>query len=175
MVHDRTMNAFPLRVVLISLAAIVAVRLAATAGGDPAHVPGDDAVTARLRFDDARIHAGGTGAATIALTPAPGWHLYGPEHADAGAPPEVAWSLPRGVHARPIAFPPARRVVAHGLTTFEYDKRVLLRIPLTVAADIPPLRRARVVAHVAWLVCAHVCAPGGATLTGVLDITPRTR
>jgi thiol:disulfide interchange protein len=157
--------------VLVALLAAIGASPVAAADGPPPQFRGNHAVTARLILNGDTLTTGGTTTATVELTPAAGWHLYGPEHGDAGAPPSVAWSLPRGLHAGPIAFPPARRVVTQGLTTFNYDGRTALRIPIS-AADATPLGRARIVAHVTWLVCSNVCVPGGATLASTLDVTP---
>ena len=88
---------------LLALGALARPPLA-SAGPLPGHLLGDRAVSARLTLDG-DIAAGGSAVATIELTPAAGWHIYGPEHGDAGTPPDARWNLPPGVHAGAIAFP----------------------------------------------------------------------
>jgi len=148
------------------LLALVLAPAAAAAGPRPQGRLGDAVVAARLILDGGPLAPGDATVARIELTPAAGWHLYGPERGDAGAPPDVAWTLPRGLHAGAIDFPAARRVVAHGLTTYDYDGRTTLRIRIVAAPGAPARRHARVVANVSWVACSNVCAPGGVTLRG---------
>jgi thiol:disulfide interchange protein DsbD len=164
-------GAFRLTVALGAL--LAALVLPAAAEGPPGHLLGDDVVRARLVLDEARVAAGASTAMTIELTPALGWHLYGPERGDAGAPPGVSWTLPPGARAGAIGFPPSRRVRRQGLTTYEYAGRTALRIPLTIAATAPPAGAARIRAEVTWVACSNVCAPGRASLSSVLTIVAR--
>jgi len=71
--------------------------------------------------------------ATVELTPDRGWHLYGPERGDAGAPPTITWNLPHFVHAGGISYPPSTRVTSRGLTTHEYHDRTPLRVALAAS------------------------------------------
>jgi DsbC/DsbD-like thiol-disulfide interchange protein len=78
------------------------------------------------------VRAGSSTDATLELTPA-GWHLYGPEQGDAGAPPDVAWTLPSTLRSGSIEFPQSTRVITHGLTTYEYHGPVALRVRLSAS------------------------------------------
>ena len=151
---------------------MLGLAAAAMADGQPAHLRGNDVVRARLIVQRRSPVSGAATSVTVELTPAAGWHLYGPEHGDAGAPPEIAWTLPRGVHAGAIVFPPSRAVVTHGLTTFVYDGRTALIVPLTIAksaaSSAAPIR-----ADVSWVVCSNVCVPGHATLHATVAVAPR--
>jgi thiol:disulfide interchange protein DsbD len=140
----------------------------------PGHLLGDRAVHARLSLDR-EIAAGGQAVATIELTPAAGWHIYGPEHGDAGAPPDVRWSLPNGVRAGAIEFPPSLRIVTHGLTTFEYHGATALHVPLVAASTISPQAAVPVRALVTWLACSNVCVPGQASLAATLNVVPAAK
>jgi thiol:disulfide interchange protein DsbD len=160
---------------IVPLLALVAALLApgvAASAGPPGHLLGDDVVQARLVLDSATVPPGGSTDATVELTPAAGWHLYGPQRGDAGAPPDIAWTLPPSLRAGNIAFPQATRVVTHGLTTYEYHGAVALRIRLSASAMAKPERGVPVRADLTWLVCSHVCAPGRATLDATIDIVP---
>lgn len=164
------------RLVRPILAALLACAAApAGARADTPPLPGDALVRARLLLDRHAVAPRRTAVATIELTPAPGWHIYGPERGDAGVPPAITWSLPRGLRAGAIAFPAARRITANGITTYVYAGRTALRIPLAVDGFVQQRRDARIVAHVSWVACAHVCAPGGATLASTLAIVSSPR
>ena len=167
---ERAIVIFRRLLVLLALLVGVPMPALATSNGPPVSVRGNNAVKARLHIDNATVSPGGTTQAAVELTPAAGWHLYGPEHGDAGAPPDATWALPRGVRAGAIVFPPSQRVVAQGLTTYEYHGPVTLRIPLSVAAGTKPVADAPIEANVTWLVCSNVCVPGRAAVTSVLGI-----
>lgn len=162
-----------LRAALFLLLALAALArpLIASAESLPGHLLGDRAVNARLSLDG-DVAAGGSAVATIELTPAVGWHIYGPEHGDAGAPPDARWNLPRGLRAGAIAFPPSLRVVTHGLTTYEYRGPTALRIPLRASGDVAPRGGVPIRALVTWLACSNVCVPGQATVAATLNIVP---
>jgi thiol:disulfide interchange protein len=157
---------------LLALVAGLSAPAMAASAGPPGHLLGDDVVKVQLVLDRATISSGGSTDATLELTPAAGWHLYGPEHGDAGAPPDVAWTLPSSLRAGSIAFPPSTRVVTHGLTTYEYHGPVELRVHLSASAMAKPQSGVPIRADVSWLVCSHVCAPGRMTLATTIDIVP---
>jgi thiol:disulfide interchange protein len=165
----------PALVLLVALfATLTAPALAQVVAppGVPTHFRGDDVVHARLILDRSSVAAGESVQATVELIPDRGWHLYGPEHGDAGAPPTIAWTLPDSVHAGEISYPPSTRVTSRGLTTYEYHGRTPLRVALSVAADANRATPYALRADVRWLVCSNVCVPGHATLTGSLAVTP---
>jgi thiol:disulfide interchange protein DsbD len=155
---------------LIALAAGLSAPALAGRAGPPVHLVGDDVVKARLVLDSATVSAGSATQASLELTPAAGWHLYGPEHGDAGVPPDVTWTLPSSLLAGSIQFPRSTRVVTHGLTTFEYHGPVVLRVRLVSSPSAKPQRDLPIRADVTWVACSHVCAPGHTTLTATIDI-----
>jgi thiol:disulfide interchange protein len=157
---------------LLALVAGLSAPALAGSASPPGHLVGDDVVTTRLTLDGPAVPAGGSTRATIELTPAAGWHLYGPEHGDAGAPPDIAWTLPSSLRAGSIAFPQSTRVATHGLTTYEYRGPVALRVALSASSTVTPQPGLPIRADVTWLVCSHVCAPGHTTLTAAIDVVP---
>ncbi|MGP6156355.1 MAG: thioredoxin family protein [Vulcanimicrobiaceae bacterium] len=163
-----------LRTILQLLVLVVGFSAPASAesAGPPGHLLGDNVVNARLELDSASVRPGDSTDATLELTPAAGWHLYGPERGDAGAPPDIAWTLPASLRAGSIVFPPSMRVVTYGLTTYEYRGPVDLRVRWSASSMAKPQRGLPVRADVTWLVCSHVCAPGRTTLSAVIDIDP---
>ena len=164
----------PVPVLLVAL--FVALTVPALAQvvsppGVPTHFRGDDVVHARLILDRSTVTAGESVQATVELTPDRGWHLYGPERGDAGAPPTITWNLPHFVHAGGISYPPSTRVTSRGLTTHEYHDRTPLRVALAASGGADR-ETGHLRADVSWLVCSNVCVPGHAKLTGALDVTP---
>lgn len=155
-----------------TILAIVALFAPASAISTPL---GDRAVQGSLEILSP-LRAGQTGIAQLTLVPRAGWHLYGPQHGDAGAPPTVTWRLPRGVDAGSVAFPAATHVITHGISTYEYHDAVRLRIPLAVAADAI-VGRLALRADVTWYACSHVCVPGHASyrVATMIGLMPSTR
>jgi thiol:disulfide interchange protein len=92
----------------------------------------------------------------------PGWHIYWKNAGDSGEPPAVRWTLPAGVTAGPLQFPPPKRLPLGPLMDFGYDNEVLFPIEIDVANARPG--PGVLDAKVSWLVCREVCIPGKADL-----------
>ncbi len=90
----------------------------------------------------------------LRLRLAPGWHTYGRDPGDAGAPPDLHWSLPPGVRPSEIDFPPAQRMTEGQLVTYGYTGEVLLPVTLTGGAGGLPIKL-----HANWLACSNICVP----------------
>ncbi len=82
---------------------------------------------------------------------APGWHTYGRNPGDAGLPPELAWTLPRGTTVGDIAWPTPTRMPEGPLMTFGYTGTMMLVLP---ASGPGPIRL-----HASWLICSNICVP----------------
>ncbi len=93
----------------------------------------------------------------------PGWHIYWENAGDAGEPPTIAWTLPKGVTAGPLEFPAPERLPVGPLMDYGYPNDVLFPFTLHVAPDAQP-GPAVLDAKVDWLVCSSVCIPGKAEL-----------
>ena len=111
-------------------------------------------VTARLIADVASVRAGQTAMVGLQLRVAPGWHTYWKNPGDAGAPPDLAWTLPEGTTVGPLAFPTPTSLAEGPLMTYAHTGTLLLTAPLTVAK--PPVT---VRLRASWLVCREVCVP----------------
>jgi thiol:disulfide interchange protein DsbD len=93
----------------------------------------------------------------------PGWHIYWLNPGDAGQPPRVQWTLPKGITAGPMQFPAPQRLPLGSLMDFGYENDVLFPLKLRVAPNVkagPVALRA----SVDWLVCRESCIPGRAEL-----------
>ncbi len=90
-----------------------------------------------------------------------GWHVYWSNAGDAGEPPSVEWTLPKGISAGPLLFPVPKRLPVGPLMDFGYENDVIFPVKLQVARDATA---GVLQAKVDWLVCREVCIPGKALL-----------
>ncbi|MGX9966755.1 protein-disulfide reductase DsbD family protein [Roseomonas sp. F4] len=123
--------------------------------------------TATLVTDVASVVPGQDFQAGLRLRLAPGWHSYWRNAGDAGAAPEIAWTLPEGASAGPFAWPAPERIPYGPLVNFGYKDEVLLPLRVSVPAGLTPGQAFTLSAEASWLVCADVCIPeeGGFRLT----------
>jgi thiol:disulfide interchange protein/DsbC/DsbD-like thiol-disulfide interchange protein len=146
--------------------------------------PMRELVQAELIAEPAAIAPGQPFWVGIRLRIKQGWHVYWRNPGDSGEGVTVAWQLPPGFAADPIAWPtPSRIPVAHLVNFgYEHETTLLARIvpPATLAAGTP----VGLEADVAWLVCEKECIPGEARLSLTLPVAapgastsldPRTR
>ncbi|WP_240476578.1 protein-disulfide reductase DsbD family protein [Geminicoccus roseus] len=90
---------------------------------------------------------------------APGWHTYWSNPGDAGAPPELAFDLPKNASASDLSFPAPERIPYGPLVNFGYEGEVVLPLTVTPPADLQPGQRFEIRADGYWLVCADICIP----------------
>lgn len=115
---------------------------------------------ASLVSDADNVSPDGTIRLGLRLIQAPGWHTYWRNPGDAGVPAELAFELPPGVTASPVAWPTPQRVSEGPITTFAYTGELLL--PVTVHS---PSGALPVTLRASWLVCAAICVPEEAVFT----------
>ena len=89
----------------------------------------------------------------------PGWHTYWRNPGDAGEPTTLAWTLPPGWTAGPIAWPAPGRFLAGPLMNYVYTGEVDLPVAIAVPASARPGQTATLKAEAQWLVCKDVCVP----------------
>ena len=88
----------------------------------------------------------------------PHWHTYWKNPGDSGLPTTLQWTLPPGLQAGDIQWPTPKKLPVGPLMNFGYEGRLLLAVPVTVAA--PPAGEVlRVQLKAEWLVCKDVCIP----------------
>ena len=104
----------------------------------------------------------------LRLRMAPGWYTYWRNPGDAGAAPELDFSLPDGVSAGPIAWPIPSRHATGPVMSYGYDGEVLLPVTLTLG---PALGDGPLVVqvHASWLVCETICVPEDGDFTLSLE------
>ncbi len=107
-----------------------------------------------------------------------GWHTYWQNGGDAGSPTTIAWTLPPGITAGPIAWPiPQKNTNQIGdtvLLTYVYEDEVLLLIPLQLAKDAPAGPK-HLEAVVKWQECSDICIIGKSTIQADLTIGDQTK
>lgn len=121
-----------LRRALLSLAVgIVALTVPLVAAADvPLHFAGDRLVRVRLVPESHAVVRGSSTWLAVELTPAPGWHIYWRNPGDSGQPPKIAWTLPPRVSVGATSWPAPQRLSTGGVTTYVYERRATLLVPL---------------------------------------------
>ncbi len=120
-------------------------------------------LTAELTTLSPQIAAGGTLQAGLVLTMQEDWHVYWINAGDSGEPPAIHWTLPTGLTAGPMHFPPPSRLPLGPLMDFGYEDSVAFPVLLTASPSMQP-GKVHLDAHVSWLVCSSICLPGKAHL-----------
>ncbi|WP_298956314.1 protein-disulfide reductase DsbD domain-containing protein [uncultured Methylobacterium sp.] len=148
------------------LAAGSALAQAPRAGARPA-----DLVRVDLLAEPGAVEAGRPFTVGVRLTMKPNWHVYWRNPGDSGLPPEIAWTLPAGFSAGPIAWPAPERIPVADLMNYGYEGETVLTVLLTPPEVLPPGPVA-VRATVSYLVCERECVPGEATVSASLPVAP---
>lgn len=129
----------------------------------------DSHTRAGLLLDAASARAGETVTAAIRLEMDPGWHTYWRNPGESGLPTSVTWTLPPGITAGELEWPPPEAYESGGVTTYVYHDEVLLLVRLTLAPEVQP-GPARLQARVDWLECQVACVPGNAVVETTLHV-----
>lgn len=120
-----------------------------------------DHLQSRLVAESTAAVPGRTLTLGLLLEHDPHWHTYWRNPGDSGLPTEIAFTLPDGVTAAPIAWPHPQRFVLSDIVNFGYGDRRLLPVSITIPADYAgstlPVRAAA-----NWLICEVECIPGKA-------------
>ncbi len=143
-------------------------QIVAVGDGGPGPVKAEH-LTAELTSLAPQIATGGTLQVGLVLTIEEHWHVYWVNAGDSGEPPKITWTLPAGMTAGPMQFPPPQRLPLGPLMDFGYEDQVAFPVTLTAAPSMKP-GKVHLDAKVDWLVCASVCLPGKAHLGMDLDV-----
>lgn len=129
-----------------------------------------DLVRARLLSEASAVTPGGTVWMAIELAMKPGWHTYWRNPGDAGQPTDILWTLPLGYEAGGIAWPVPKPFTVEFITSYGYEEKATLLVPVTAPATAKPGETAKVTADVNWLACEKICIPGEAKLSVDLPV-----
>ncbi len=130
--------------------------------------------TAQLLLAAETARPGDTVLAGIRLRMAPGWHTYWRNPGESGFATTVVWSLPTGVTAGEIQWPPPAKLAADDLTTYICTNEIVLMAPLKLAANAAP-GPLQLKAKVSWLECQEACVPGDAEVQATLVVGSETK
>jgi len=145
-------------------------QIAVVGDGGPGPVKAQH-LTAEMVSLAPQIATGGRLQAGLTLTLEGKWHVYWVNAGDAGEPPHVLWTLPRGISAGPMQFPIPERLPNLTLMDFGYEDKVTFPMLLKAEASLKP-GPVHLDAKVDWLVCREVCLPGKAHLGLNLTVVP---
>ncbi|MGA2684659.1 MAG: protein-disulfide reductase DsbD domain-containing protein [Verrucomicrobiota bacterium] len=120
------------------------------------------------------VRPGDTIWAGVDMKMDPDWHTYWKNPGEAGMATEIKWQLPPGVTAGETQWPLPEKLPPAEVTTYGYNREVVLLVPLTLASNSPagPLD---LKANVTWLECKEECVPGSASIEATLNVSNETR
>jgi len=144
--------------------------LALALAGPPAQAAN---TTARLVLSHDAAKPGETVWAGVHLRMNQGWHTYWQNGGDAGAATKIDWTLPTGVTAGTIQWPlPEKKVDAaaeSSLTSYVYHNDVVLLVPLTLSAAVPP-GAVELKTKVEWMECERLCLIARSVVSATLNV-----
>jgi len=143
------------------------VLLALLAAGLPARAVSSSAdadhVHVGLVYPNGNLYPGAGNYGGLYFKLERGWHVYWKNPGDAGEPPHIQWTLPKGITAGPMQFPKPKRLPLGPLMDYGYEDAVLFPFKLDAAKAVKTYSTV-LHAKVDWLVCRTVCIPGKAEL-----------
>src|SRR6266536_788982 len=146
-----------------SCVGLLLVMAVATLSADAAHTQ------ARLVVAAETARPGDTVMAGIHLHMDPGWHTYWRNSGQSGMPTSNTWELPKGVTVGEIQWPIPEKSPESDLTTYNYEKDVVLIVTLKLAPDLAP-GVLEIKDKDAWLECKTSCVPGSTSVQATLAI-----
>ncbi|MEK7270652.1 MAG: protein-disulfide reductase DsbD domain-containing protein [Planctomycetota bacterium] len=147
------------------LSALAALALALCG----AEASGGAGTKASLLLDREAAKPGETVWAGVRLAMPAGWHTYADPPGDTGLGTKIEWTLPKGISAGTIRWPPPKAISEQGLAARVYEGEAILLVPLTIAADAPA-GAVEIRAKASWLECMEACVQGEADVKASLSI-----
>jgi thiol:disulfide interchange protein/DsbC/DsbD-like thiol-disulfide interchange protein len=142
---------------------VLTFTLAATLHAAPVPVPSGLHSKTALHNEAKTVKPGDTVFAAFEIRLDKDWHTYYKNPGDSGTAPTVKITT-AGVSAGTILYPPPEKIVTPPLTTFGYHERVVLLVPLSIAAETRkgPLE---IAGKLDYLECRESCLPAGGKFT----------
>uniref|UniRef100_UPI00056C7CF7 protein-disulfide reductase DsbD domain-containing protein n=1 Tax=Rhizorhabdus wittichii TaxID=160791 RepID=UPI00056C7CF7 len=139
---------------LIPLFVALLLAVAGAGAAPAAHIK------AVLEAETLRPAAGSRITLALGMTPERDWHGYWLNPGDAGAPADIAWTLPRGATVGPLRYPVPQRLIVQGLMNYVYERPYALLMTLTVPKGLAPGMPLRIAGKARWLACSPtICVP----------------
>jgi thiol:disulfide interchange protein len=126
-------------------------------------------VQAQLVSENQTIQPGTPFWVAVRLEMDPEWHVYWENPGDSGTPVIVQWQLPEGFKAGDLQWPFPHKIINPPLTSYGYEKELLLLVPIEPAQDLPS-QETVLKAKVDWLVCKISCVPGSVEVSLTLPV-----
>jgi DsbC/DsbD-like thiol-disulfide interchange protein/cytochrome c biogenesis protein CcdA len=139
---------------LIHLCVALLLIAAGTTAATAAHIK------AKLEAETLRPAAGSRVTLALSMVPERDWHGYWLNPGDAGAPADIAWTLPNGATVGPMRYPVPQRLIVSGLMNYVYERPYALLMTLTVPKGLAPGTPLRIAGKARWLACSPtICVP----------------
>jgi DsbC/DsbD-like thiol-disulfide interchange protein/cytochrome c biogenesis protein CcdA len=139
---------------LIPLFVALLLAVAGAGAAPAAHI------RAVLEAETLRPAAGSRITLALGMTPERDWHGYWLNPGDAGAPADIAWTLPRGATVGPLRYPVPQRLIVQGLMNYVYERPYALLMTLDVPKGLAPGMPLRIAGKARWLACSPtICVP----------------
>ena len=90
---------------------------------------------------------------------APHWHTYWKNPGDAGSPPNIAFTLPKGVTVGEFDWPGPDRFIIGPVASYGYENEIVFPMSLSVPQDARPGSALLIEANADWVVCEKECIP----------------
>lgn len=141
-------------ITILARLCVAVVLLASAVGAQAAHI------RAALVAETSRPAPGSRVTIALSMTPQPDWHGYWLNPGDAGAPTDIAWTLPQGVAVGPLRYPVPERLIVQGLMNYVYERPYALLMSLTVPKGATPGTKLHIAGKARWLACSpSICVP----------------
>lgn len=125
---------------------------------------------AELIAERTAVAPGRTFTVALRLRLEDGWHVYWKNPGDSGMATSIAWALPAGFSAGAIQWPHPARIDTGPLTSYGYERGVLLLADLQPPAALAFGESVSIRAKSDWLVCKEICLPASADLALELPV-----
>ena len=159
------------------LAAMITLLLIGAGVGyaGESEVARSDHVEARLVSEQVAVAPGSIVWVGLHMQHAPHWHTYWVNPADSGLETMIRWELPDGFIAGEVHWPYPEKLSMGPLTTYGFERDVLLMVPIEVPTTVESGESVTLHADVDWLECKVECIPGSGSfeLTLLIAESPR--
>jgi len=150
--------------VCVAFVTMVSALISVPAGAQATHIQ------PRLVSESAMPAAGASTTIAIEMRTEKGWHGYWKNPGEAGVPPILKWTLPKGVTIGEPRFPVPKLLTVAGLANYVFESDHALLLPLTIPAGLAPGTKLPIALSANWLACTdEVCVPEQGSFT--LDLT----
>jgi len=127
---------------------------------------GNTLVQVTLLSDREAVKPGGTATLAVRYAIEPKWHIYWENPGDSGIPTRAKFTAPAGWKVGAPRYPaPERHEDPGDITTYIFERELVVLCDVTVPADAKPGSKATIEVEGSWLVCTDLCVPGSGKST----------